>query len=144
MEWLKELLKKREDCDELFELISGAIKKRYGQEAKKVGEYEAEIEKLKKEITSVKKEYAIEKEIVAQGGKNAKAIRALIDDNMIELDEEGNIIRIDIEKIKKSDPYLFKEIKNAVEGTPDEKGKRKKAEGNVFFDSARRAAGIKY
>jgi len=34
-------------------------------------------------------------------------------------------------------------LKNAVEGSPEDKGSRKKTERNVFFESARRAAGIK-
>ena len=48
-----------------------------------------------------------------------------------------------MEKIKKSDPYLFKEIKKAVEGTPENKGGRRKSERNIFFESAKKAAGIK-
>ena len=143
MEWLKEMLKKQGSTDELFELIKNEIEKRYGKDAKKNEDYEKEIESLKKEIASVKKEYAIEKEIMAQGGRNAKAVRALIEDDMLEFDEDGKLISVDIEKIKKSDPYLFKEIKNAVEGTPEDKSRRKKNEKSIFFDSAKRAAGIK-
>lgn len=143
MEWLKEMLKNEKNAEELFELIKGGIEKRYGEDAKKAEDYEKEIEGLKNEIASVKKEYAIEKEIMAQGGRNAKAVRALIEDDMLEFDENGKLISVDIEKIKKSDPYLFKEIKNAVEGTPEDKSRRKKSEKSIFFDSAKRAAGIK-
>lgn len=143
MEWLKEMLKNEKNAEELFELIKGGIEKRYGEGAKKAEDYEKEIESLKNEIASVKKEYAIEKEIMAQGGRNAKAVRALIEDDMLEFDENGKLISVDIEKIKKSDPYLFKEIKNAVEGTPEDKSRRKKSEKSIFFDSAKRAAGIK-
>jgi len=143
MTWLKEMLKTREDADELFKNIEYEIEKRYGQGAKRIKDYEREIGRLKDEIASVKKEHAIEKEIMAQGGRNARAIRALIEDDMLEVNSEGKIVRMDIEKIKKSDPYLFKELKNAVEGSPEDKGSRKKTERNVFFESARRAAGIK-
>ena len=143
MEWLKEMLKNEKNAEELFELIKGGIEKRYGEGAKKAEDYEKEIEGLKNEIASVKKEYAIEKEIMAQGGRNAKAVRALIEDDMLEFDENGKLISVDIEKIKKSDPYLFKEIKKAVEGTPENKGGRRKSERNIFFESAKKAAGIK-
>lgn len=143
MEWLKEILKDEENGEELYERIGGEIKKRWGDNEKSAQEYEKEIEALKNEISSAKRERIIEKEIEAQGGRNTKAIRALIDEDMIETDEEGNIISIDMEKIKKSDPYLFKEIKKAVEGTPENKGGRRKSERNVFFESAKKAAGIK-
>lgn len=143
MEWLREILKDEENGEELYEKIGGEIKERWGDNEKSVQEYEKEIEDLKKEISSAKRERVIEKEIEAQGGRNTKAIRALIEDDMIETDEEGNIVSIDMEKIKKSDPYLFKEIKKAVEGTPENKGGRRKSERNIFFESAKKAAGIK-
>ena len=143
MIWLKELLKEREDADELVKLIGSEVEKRYGMGARRSNEYEKEIAMLRGEIASVRKEHAIEKEIMAQGGRNAKAVRALMEENMVETDAEGRIVRIDLDKIKKSDPYLFKEIKNVMEGSPQDKSSRRKSERNVFFESARRAAGIK-
>jgi len=143
MIWLKEILKEREDAEELLKLVGSEIEKRYGAGAKRANEYEREIAKLKDEIASVKKEHAIEKEIMAQGGRNARAVRALIEESMVETDDGGKVIKVDLERIKKSDPYLFKELKNVVEGSPEDKGSRRKSERSVFFESARRAAGIK-
>lgn len=143
MEWLKEIVNEAQDKEELIEMITEKISELYvsKEDAEKSGS--EEIERLNKEISSIKNEYAIEKEIMAQGGKNAKAIRALIDESMIEVDEKGNITSINMEALKKSDPYLFKEIKTAVEGAEESKESTKKKEKNLFFESARKAAGVK-
>jgi hypothetical protein len=143
MDWLEAIFEEYESKDEIIEKIKEAISNIYVVKEDAEKSSSEEVEKLKKEISDIKNEYAIEKEILSQGGKNPKAVRALIDETMIKYDEEGNIISIDMEEIKKSDPYLFKEIKNVVEGAEESKMTAKKSDKNLFFESARKAAGIK-
>lgn len=89
----------------------------------------ATIEALKQQIkekedalVETRKQFAIESAIKDNKGKNAKAIKALLDMSKVEMDEEGNIkgLTEQLKKLQESDPYLFDEVDPA--GTGGSKG----------------------
>ena len=71
-----------------------------------------------------RKDSAVEMAILQAKGKNTKAIKALLDMEKITLKEDGVLDVLDLEELKKTDSYLFEDVKNSVEGTdfkPDNK-----------------------
>ena len=60
---------------------------------------------------------AMEKAILEAGGKNAKAILALIDADEVTLNEKGELEGLDLEAVKAEAPYLFNEKEEKTKGT---------------------------
>lgn len=152
--WLEELIESCQSSEELFETICEYIDENFiliddDEEKVSKSEYDSVISKYEKEISELKESFEnekaqalIEKDILEQGGRNAKAIMALLSDEDIIKDESGRITGVDITRIKESAPYLFKEISQKVEGTGAVKERRKKSD-RQFMESAMRAAGIR-
>ena len=103
--------------------------------------YKSETESLNKKIDEVVKNSAVDMAIYKAKGKNSKAIRALIDMEKVTVKEDGTIIGLDLESIKKTDGYLFDvETKQSV-GTGFTKGTTSK--GTDINAQIARAMGIK-
>ena len=60
---------------------------------------------------------AMEKAMLEAGGKNAKAILALIDADEVTLNEKGELEGLDLEAVKAEAPYLFNEKEEKTKGT---------------------------
>ncbi len=152
--WLEDLIENCQSSEELFEMICEYIDENFtltdGEDEKVpkseydsvISRYEKEINDLKENFENEKAQAIIEKDILEQGGRNAKAIGALLNDEDIIKDENGRVTGVDITRIKESAPYLFKEISQKVEGTGAVKERRKKSD-RQFMESALRAAGIR-
>lgn len=84
--------------------------------------YKQETESLTKKLAEDRKSNAVDMAIVQAKGKNAKAIRALIDMDKVTLKDDGSLDGLDLEALRKSDGYLFDEIKDGIEGTGFNKG----------------------
>ena len=101
--------------------------------------------KYNADMATVKKEAAVDMAILKAGGRNAKAIKALLDMDKINLKDDGSVEGLDMEGLKKSDGYLFNIESTGVEGT----GKPREGEpqgGDTlkgFISAARAAAGLK-
>lgn len=97
---LEELKKSSGDSAELKKQIEAL------QEQNKIekAEYEREMARLKLDN-------AVETALTAEGAKNSKALRALLDAEKIKLDEHGKLSGLSeqLEAIRKSDGYLFAE-----------------------------------
>jgi len=151
MEWLEKLFSECESNEELMETIKEYIEENYNADSedfiereeyeKMKDQYEEEIKRLKEEIEKEHINNMLENQIKAEGGKNAKAIMAVMEEENFLKDEEGKITGIDLTSVKEKAPYLFYEMAEKVEGTGVRK-EVKKAERNRFMESARRAAGI--
>lgn len=103
--------------------------------------YKTETESLKKEIDDTVKNSAVDMAIYKAKGKNAKAIKALIDMEKVTVKDDGTIDGLDLESIKKTDGYLFeKETKQSI-GTGFTKGTTSK--GTDVNAQIARAMGIK-
>ena len=152
--WLEDLIENCQSSEKLFEMICEYIDENFtltdGEDEKVpkseydsvISRYEKEINDLKENFENEKAQAIIEKDILEQGGRNAKAIGALLNDEDIIKDENGRVTGVDITRIKESAPYLFKEISQKVEGTGAVKERRKKSD-RQFMESALRAAGIR-
>lgn len=68
-------------------------------------------------LQNAKKIAAMEKAILEAGGKNAKAILALIDADEVTLNEKGELEGLDLEAVKAEVPYLFNEKEEKTKGT---------------------------
>lgn len=68
-------------------------------------------------LQNAKKIAAMEKAILEAGGKNAKAILALIDAEEVTLNEKGELEGLDLEAVKVEAPYLFNEKEEKTKGT---------------------------
>ena len=153
MKWLYDLLADIDNKEEIVEAIKEYICENYilrddaqsveNDEYKGVIEkYEKQIEELKREIETERANAMLEKEILSQGGRNAKAILAIIGEGDILKDENGKVVGINLENAKQTAPYLFSSIEKKVEGTgATVRGIRKKY-NTGFVESARKAAGI--
>lgn len=68
-------------------------------------------------LQNAKKIAAMEKAILEAGGKNAKAILALIDADEVTLNEKGELEGMELEAVKAEAPYLFNEKEEKTKGT---------------------------
>ncbi len=155
LKWLDDLFEECESKEELSELVKEYIEENYipsEEEGEKVtkAEYDATVEKyegiikeMKENAEKEKRDKMIEEEIVKNGGRNVKAVLAVVEDEDLIKDEQGNVIGIDLSAVKEREPYLFKEKEEKVEGTGVTLKGRKKNENFKFAESARRAAGLK-
>lgn len=83
------------------------------------------------ELEAVKKQAAVEKAILEAGGRNVKAILALVDMDAVTFDEENGLKGLDIAAIKEEAPYLFHEKEEKKKGTGVTKGNLKKKEDDI-------------
>ena len=88
-------------------------------------------------------------EIMKAKGKNTKAIKALLDMENITLKEDGTLIGLDLEGLKKSDGYLFEVEQTHRQGIDGGAGSgyysNPSQTGGIFSlfaQSARKAAGL--
>ena len=104
-------------------------------------------DKYNSDIYELKKNAAVDEAIRRENGRNAKAIKALIDMDNITLDDKGNLKGFDLSELKKSDAYLFnvKEHKNQGAGVSagDQGGGAKAADKtDVIISKARAILGL--
>ena len=63
--------------------------------------------KFDADLATVRRDSAIDLLLVQSGARNVKAAKALLDLSKVKLKDDGGIDGVDIEGLKKSDPYLF-------------------------------------
>lgn len=71
------------------------------------GENTAAKAKYESDLAAVKLDAALDAAITAAGGKNAKAVKALLNRDKLKLAEDGTVEGLDLESVKASDGYLF-------------------------------------
>lgn len=62
-----------------------------------------------KQVHALRLDAALESAISKAKGKNTRAIRALIEEDKLSFLDDGSLYGLDLDAIKKSDPYLFEE-----------------------------------
>lgn len=92
-------------------------------------------------LQNAKKIAAMEKAILEAGGKNAKAILALIDTDEVTLNEKGELEGMDLEAVKAEAPYLFNEKEEKTKGTGFQAAytKKKTTKENEIVQTFRKA-----
>ena len=107
--------------------ILEALKK----EAENDGELQKAYEKAVEELEAVKKQAAVEKAILEMGGRNVKAILALVDMDEVTFDGKKGLQGMKLEEIKEDAPYLFHEREERKKGTGVTKSSMKKKEDDI-------------
>lgn len=80
-------------------------------------ENQERLSALYEELKNAKVDYMTDLEIMKAGGKNIKAIRALLDLRQAFINDDGLLEGVDLEAIKESAPYLFDKEEHIIEGT---------------------------
>lgn len=106
---LEELFKDIENKEE----VVACIRENF-IEKEKVAELERRHEQ---ERYRLQRDNALNAAILAAGGKNSRAIRALLPLEKIELQEDGTLAGLDLEELKKTDGYLFRTEEKKAVGT---------------------------
>lgn len=83
------------------------------------------------ELAENRKTAAVERAILEAGGKNIKAIMALIDMEEVSYDEKKGLTGLDMEEVKAEVPYLFHEKTEKKRGTGTAKSGQKKKEDEI-------------
>jgi hypothetical protein len=100
---------------------------------KQIAEKQAELDAARlahqKELGELRVEAALDAAIAKAKGKNAKAIKALLERDKIEVTESGEVRGIDLEAIKKTDPYLFESAAEKGSGFEPFSGAKGGSEG---------------
>lgn len=104
------------------------------------GELKTLQEKYDADMAGMRRERAIDAALLSGGARNARAVRALLDDGRIHLKgDELTGLDEQIKALKASDPYLFAEAsktgmshQGGTEGTPDKKEEANAALRAVF------------
>lgn len=84
---------------------------------KKLQELQAEIKTKEGDIAKVKKDSALQIALTEAKAKNIKAVKALLDFESLELDEDGSIkgLKEQISKLQESDSFLFEQEREQEE-----------------------------
>jgi len=120
------------------------LQKKYDELEEK---YKTDTQNLQKQYQDSRKNSAIDMEIMKAKGKNTKAIKALLDMENITLKEDGTLIGLDLEGLKKSDGYLFEVEQTHRQGIDGGAGsgfgyESKNNNKNTFAESVFRTLGI--
>lgn len=84
-------------------------------------------EKLSADLAALQKKYdadtarlkldnALDLAIIGAQGRSAKAVKAFLDLDKLKLKEDGSIDGLDLEALKKAEPYLFETVETNIEG----------------------------
>lgn len=84
--------------------------------------YQADTDALTKQLADTAKHNAVDLAILKAGGKNTKAIKALLDMEKISLKEDGTLEGLDLAALQASDGYLFTQETKEISGTGMTKG----------------------
>ena len=79
--------------------------------------YKKETEAMAKQLADTAKNSAVDMAILKAGGRNAKAVKALLD-----MEDDGTLDGLDLDALKKSDGYLFSEETTRIVGTGAQAG----------------------
>ncbi len=79
--------------------------------------YKADTDALNSQIEQTKLQAALDSAILAEKGRNPKAIKSLLDLSGLRLSDDGALEGLDLASLKASDPYLFEIQTSNIEGT---------------------------
>ena len=120
-------------------------------------EYKAQIDALKAEakkaeeahkatIDGMRRDSAISQALASAKARNAKAVRALLDESKLVLNEDGTLsgLKEQLEAVQKDNGYLFEESNNGEGGRPCFGGNGQKggSSGDALRDAMFSAAGL--
>lgn len=126
-------------ANETLKTLQETVKKFDGVDVETLKKAATDTEtKYKGELDRLRRDSAIQLALVQAKARNPKAARALLDDSKITLNADGTLSGLDVEALKKSDPYLFEIEKKQDEGGGHEGGEG----GGSALDAVRAAMGL--
>jgi translation elongation factor EF-G len=132
-----EELKKHADASSEFQEKIKEI-----QDAKK-----EEVESLNNKLRQKTLDNEVEKELIKRKARNPKAVKALLDNDTIKLEEDDSIIGLSeqLDKLQESDDYLFEsdDKKKKKAGEDFSKGQDFSGNNESELDAMRKIAGLK-
>ena len=114
-----QLIERDRQIDELKKIDTAGLQ---NQITRLQNENKAAKEKFDADLAAVKLDAALDTAILGARGKNAKAIKALLDTSKLKLNDDGSIDGLDLEAVKKTDAYLFETVEKNQEGTGGPEG----------------------
>lgn len=112
------------------------------QDAKK-----EEVESLNNKLRQKTLDNEVEKELIKRKARNPKAVKALLDNDTIKLEEDDSIIGLSeqLDKLQESDDYLFEsdDKKKKKAGEDFSKGQDFSGNNESELDAMRKIAGLK-
>lgn len=91
----------------LYEAVLQELEKARTTIADLQRQVEGWIQKYSVDMAKMRRDAAVDREILRAGGRNVKAIRALINLDQVVLNEDGSLSGLDLDALKVSDSYLF-------------------------------------
>lgn len=127
----------------------GASKELKAKYDELVATQKADKEKYEADLIANRKAYAIDLALTKAGAKNNKAVKALLDDTKITVDEKGEVVGLteQLDVVRKDADYLF-EVKATQTDPPQTKpsfgngNQNANASGGVADPALRRAFGL--
>lgn len=80
-------------------------------------QHKQETDALAKQLADTAKHSAVDMAILKAGGRNTKAIKALLDMEKISMKEDGSLAGLDLKALQESDGYLFTQESREIHGT---------------------------
>ena len=112
------------------------------QDAKK-----EEVESLNNKLRQKTLDNEIEKELIKRKARNPKAVKALLDNDTIKLEEDDSVVGLSeqLDKLQESDDYLFEsdDKKKKKAGEDFSKGQDFSGNNESELDAMRKIAGLK-
>lgn len=144
----KMLDKQKKDTDTLLAEANGKLKDSTEFEGKYkalLSQQKEDSEKYERQIADMKRGYAIDSALSKAGARNAKAVKALLDESKITLGADGSFIGIDeqIMSIKKDNDFLFASTDSGKKPSFGGDGGGRDSANDTVASSIARAMGIK-
>lgn len=86
-------------------------------ENQKITQLEEEKQQMERMYKEKLKKYAVKQALKEAGGKNTKALLALIELEDITMEDDATVTGLDIKALKKEVPYLFEGENKKIQGT---------------------------
>lgn len=143
----KMLDKQKKDTDTLLAEANGKLKDSTEFEGKYkalLSQQKEDSEKYERQIADMKRGYAIDSALSKAGARNAKAVKALLDESKITLGADGSFIGIDeqIMSIKKDNDFLFASTDSGKRPSFGGDGGGRDSAGDSFAKSISQAMGV--
>lgn len=109
-------------ANETIKQLQDTVKKFDGVDVTKLNQQITDLQtKYNTDTAQIKLDAALNLALVQAKARNPKAARALLDTSKIKMKEDGTLDGLDLEGLKKSDPYLF-EIESKEDEGPGHQG----------------------
>lgn len=97
--------------------LQDAVKKFDGVDVEKLkGDLAALQQKYDADTAKLRLDNALDVAIIDAKGRSTKAVKAFLDYGKLKLKDDGTIDGLDLEALKKSEPYLFESVKTGIIG----------------------------